>query len=221
MTLHQSIAAASVEGVAIGAAPQSLFAIHETDCAAAIWQRAPLTAFQDWIGALPVDQLPRARTILRPNAVRHAMSDLCDGRDLAPSIERDMLIDDVAALSEIFARVMQAHFVRLRLGVITTNACRKFHLDSMTARLICTYRGMGTQYGLSASQADPTADPRHVHTTPTGCPIMLRGSLWPVEMAQTLLHRSPPIEGTGEARLVLVLDPVSDLNAARDEDLLH
>ncbi|MEW7008160.1 DUF1826 domain-containing protein [Lentilitoribacter sp. EG35] len=25
-----------------------------------------------------------------------------------------------------------------------------------------------------------------------------------------LLHRSPPIDGTGETRLLLVLDPVSD-----------
>jgi len=45
---------------------------------------------------------------------------------------------------------------------------------------------------------------------PTGAPILLRGTLWPEHPRSGLLHRSPPIEGTGETRLVLVLDPVDD-----------
>ena len=36
-----------------------------------------------------------------------------------------------------------------------------------------------------------------------------------------LLHRSPPIEGTGETRLVLVLDPIDDLDEELDENILH
>jgi hypothetical protein len=42
----------------------------------------------------------------------------------------------------------------------------------------------------------------------TGAPILLRGTLWPGDPPSGLMHRSPPIEGTGETRLVLVLDPV-------------
>lgn len=45
---------------------------------------------------------------------------------------------------------------------------------------------------------------------PTGAPIPLRGTLWPEGPRSGLLHRLPPIEGTGETRLVLVLDPVDD-----------
>ncbi|ESQ13779.1 MAG: hypothetical protein N838_33160, partial [Thiohalocapsa sp. PB-PSB1] len=45
-------------------------------------------------------------------------------------------------------------------------------------------------------------------TVPTGAPILLRGTLWPEQPKSGLLHRSPPIEGSGETRLLLVLDPM-------------
>lgn len=101
---------------------------------------------------------------------------------------------------------MEAPFLRLRLDRVTTNACHKFHKDAVRARLICTYRGTGTQYRVSPDGAEP----RRVYTVPTGAPVLLRGTLWPQHPASNLLHRSPPIEATGETRLVLVLDPVFD-----------
>ena len=61
---------------------------------------------------------------------------------------------------------MQAAYVRLRLQAVTTNACRKFHLDAITGRLVCTYRGPGTQYGTSTAGEDP----EHIRTVPTGAP---------------------------------------------------
>ena len=108
----------------------------------------------------------------------------------------------------VFARLAPAPYLRLRFDVVTTNACRKFHVDFITARLICTYRGPGTQYGISADGSEP----RRVFSVPTGAPILLRGKLWPERPNSGLLHRSPAIEGTGETRSVLVLDPISDLD---------
>ena len=118
-----------------------------------------------------------------------------------------MLIDDVAVLAQLFADVMRSPYLRVRLDVITTNACRKFHIDALTARLVCTYRGTGTQFGFSENGADPT----DIETVPTGSPIVLRGTRWPETPSSGLRHRSPPIEGTGETRLVLVLDPITEL----------
>ena len=109
-------------------------------------------------------------------------------------------------MADIFSDLMNARYLRLRLDAVTTNACRKFHIDAVTARLVCTYRGTGTQYGISTEGHEP----RRVFTTQTDAPIVLRGTLWPAEPSSGLLHRSPPIEGTGETRLVLVLDPVDD-----------
>ena len=128
-----------------------------------------------------------------------------------------MLVDDISAMADIFSDVMQVPYVRLRLDVITTNACRKFHIDAVTARLVCTYRGTGTQYGVSVDGAEP----EHVFTVPTSSPIVLRGTLWPEAPSSGLRHRSPPIEGTGETRLVLVLDPLNELEEDAERYFYH
>ena len=83
-------------------------------------------------------------------------------------------------------------------------------MDAIRARLICTNRGTGTQFGLSVAGAEP----ERIQTTPLGAPILLKGTLWPSDQGDTrLLHRSPPIEGTGETRLLLVLDPINNPQA--------
>lgn len=207
------------QGPAVGVAetPADLSAILQPDCAAMVWTRKPLTDFQNWIDSLAPDQLPKARVILRPENVREAVSEVCDLCGTPDCTERALLIDDTAALAHIFAELMQAEYLQLRLDVIATNACRKFHIDAVTARLVCTYRGTGTQYGVPTEGAEPS----HISTVPTGSPILLRGTLWPERPSTGLLHRSPPIEGTGETRLVLVLDPVTDPDEHPDRQLVH
>ena len=193
-------------GVGVADTPEGLSALHRPGCAAAIWRRQPLPGFQSWIDGLDPDVLPRARVILPPEGVRDAASEVCHASGTPVGPERDRLVDDIAALADIVAGLMRASWLRLRLDAVTTNACRRFHIDAVTARLVCTYRGTGTQYGISTDGAEP----RRIFTVPTGAPIVLRGTLWPERPRSGLLHRSPPIEGTGETRLVLVLDPVDD-----------
>ena len=115
-----------------------------------------------------------------------------------------VLISDLGALAEIFAELMKTPDLRLRLQAVTTNACRKSHTDATTARLVCTYRGQGRQNRI----ATDVHDPARVSAVATGASILLRDRLWPEEPASDLLHCSVPFEGTGEARLVLVLDAV-------------
>ncbi|MCG8558203.1 MAG: DUF1826 domain-containing protein [Hyphomicrobiales bacterium] len=217
MTLVREIVKDAATGVGVADAPEGLSAIQRPGCAAAIWRRYPLPGFQSWIDALEPERLPKARVVLRPENVRDAAFQICDASGTPDCAERAKLIDDTAALADIFAGLMRAPYLRLRFDVVTTNACRKFHIDAVTARLVCTYRGTGTQYGISTDGAEP----RRVFTVPTGAPILLRGRLWPERPNSGLLHRSPPIEGTGETRLVLVLDPVADLKSEPDRELMH
>lgn len=193
-------------GVGVADTPEGLRAIRHPGCAAAIWRRQTLPGFRAWIDGLDPACLPRARIILPAEAVRAAVAQVCQASGTPEGPERDMLIDDIAALAGIFSGILRAPWLRLRLDVVTTDACRRFHVDAVTARLICTYRGTGTQYGVSTDGAAPS----RVFTVPTGAALILRGTLWPQGARTGLLHRSPPIEGTGETRLVLVLDPVDD-----------
>ena len=203
MTAVQDMTMDAAVGVGIVNNPEELSVFRRPDCAAAIWRRQPSPAFQHWIDGLEEERLPETRLALRPADVHEAVAQVCDLSGTPDCPERQRLVDDAAALSAIFAALTEATYVRLRLSVISTDACRKFHKDYVAARLICTYRGTGTQYGIAADGDEP----RRVFTVPTGAPILLRGKLWPERPDSGLLHRSPPIDGTGETRLVLVLDP--------------
>lgn len=193
-------------GIEIADAPEALSVIHRPACGAAIWDRQPLRAFQTWIDGVEPKRLPRGRVTLRPDMVRAAVLGLCENHNTPDDAMREALVDDIAALATVFAGLMDASFVKLRLDVVTANTCPKFHIDAITARLICTYRGTGTQYGASTNGEVP----KTVFTVPTSSPMVLRGSVWPQSPAKGVVHRSPPIAGTGETRLVLVLDPAEN-----------
>ncbi len=191
-------------GVRITDSLDGLAAIHAPDCAAVICAWSGGAALRDWLAGLPVECLPRTREIVRPDAIGAALTRVCAPMPDVP--ERSAFIESIATLADRFATTLQAPWLLMRLEVVTGNACRRFHVDNVTARLVCTCRGTGTQYG----QAEAGAEPEVIHTVPQGQPILLRGMRWPTTPPSLLKPRSPPIEGTGEARLLLVLDPVLD-----------
>jgi hypothetical protein len=207
MTLMQDVLQNSVSGISLTQVPENLNILATQDCAAAIWHRRPLPDFQAWIDRLDPTIFPSVQLIQKPQDVITVLSEICDTSSVVDRAPWQYLIKDIAELSHLFCDLMAAPYMRLRLEPITSNACRKLHIDAITARLVCTYRGTGTQYGISQDGAEPEC----IFTVPTGTPILLRGTLWPEQPRSGLLHRSPPIEGSGKTRLVLVLDPTFDL----------
>ncbi|MCY4304139.1 MAG: DUF1826 domain-containing protein [Aestuariivita sp.] len=207
MNIVSKITEAVPVSVEIANNPASLNAIHQKGCAAVVWSRQTPPEIQTWIDDLPPKYLPSGRVIITPEMIAETVKDLFDAVGMLSGSEREWLHADITSLAGTFSRLMSAKYLRLRLDVVTNNACLKFHVDAVTSRLICTYRGSGTQYGLSTNGSDPT----RIFQAKTGSPILLRGTLWPAKSPVELRHRSPPIEGTGETRLVLVLDPVSNL----------
>lgn len=206
MSFARKTVGADAIGVGIADDPASFDTFLKPGTAATIWRRQTPREVQSWLDHLDPAVLPSGRTVVPTSAVAQTVQQMFDTSGLPRGSERDWLEADIVALSAIFADLMKAKSLRLRLDVVTTNACRKFHIDAISARLVCTYRGTGTQYGISGDGDEP----KRVLTVSTGAPILLRGTLWPEQPASGLLHRSPPIEGTGETRLVLVLDPVFD-----------
>lgn len=86
-----------------------------------------------------------------------------------------------------------------RLEAVDGDACRKFHADYTDLSLVSTYAGPGTDI------CRTPADDAPVHRIGTGDVALFKGKLFP-GAPPVLLHRSPPIEGTGDRRVVLVLD---------------
>ena len=187
--------------------------INTPDCAAVIWQRPGRVEFQAWLDNLDPEKLPSARIIMTPEDARKTLEEVCEASGTPDCPERQMFIDDVVMLADKFTQLMSTPYLRLRLDVVTTNACKKFHVDYLTARLVCTYRGTGTEYGVASDGIEP----KSVYNLATGSPLLMRGKHWPNSPVSSFLHRSPPIEGTGETRLVLVFDPVQEFH---EEELI-
>lgn len=188
-----------------GALPDALPRVLERGVAAAIWDRTRDPDMGAWLDALPPDQLPQLRATVSPNAMAAAVLACCDMGGTPDSPERATFASDVALLARIFGAVMGTDFLETRLAVVRGDACRRFHLDRMRARLICTYRGPGTDYG----RATLGTTPDRIDRVPTGAPAIFRGALWRGEECG-VLHRSPSVAGQGIARLVLVLDAAGD-----------
>lgn len=177
--------------------------ISRRGVAAALWRRDPASDFLDWIGSLAPENLPRLRTLVTVAALQSCVHAACDLSRTPTGPFREMLAGDVAALGFIMGEIMETSLLHVRLDVVTTDACRKFHVDNMTARMLCTYRGTGTQVAQAGSEDSPV-------TVSAGQAILLRGVRWPGNEETTLLHRSPPIAGTGETRLLLAIDSAED-----------
>ena len=186
--------------------PSQLTVFSEKNYPAVIWSRQILPDVQSWIDQLDPTLLPNSRKIVHKSDIQETLEDVFNNARIPQSGQLDWLLKDITQLGKVFSNLMQVDFLRLRLDVVSTNSCRKFHVDSVAGRLICTYRGEGTQCGISRDENEPV----DIFSVPTGSPVLLSGLLSSKENGLELLHRSPPIEGTGVRRFVLVFDPIID-----------
>jgi hypothetical protein len=106
-------------------------------------------------------------------------------------------------------------------GPITTDKCKKFHVDYVMLRLLVTYAGPGTEIApdeivrrkaleepahchIEANEAI-LRDPSGVIRANAGDVVVLKGNAWPGNEGLGVVHRSPPVEDRGLRRLVLTL----------------
>lgn len=149
MNITVPVKAAQPDGVSVVLDERGLESFRDAACAAAIWYREVPGNVMKWLSNLEQDRLPSGRVVLQANAVEDTVRHLCDIAEMPTCQHRDWLIADISDLSKCFAVLMGAPNLRLRLQAVATNACRRFHLDAITGRLVCTYRGTGTQYGVA------------------------------------------------------------------------
>ncbi|MCF8479897.1 MAG: DUF1826 domain-containing protein [Rhodospirillum sp.] len=190
------------QGVRVVWRAEELSRIHGIDLGALVWRRPADEGTRRWLETLDPDALPSLRVITPVEAVPRLLAARRPGN---AGYEWDVLTRDIIRLAHAFGDLVGGSHLRLRLDVVTTNACRRYHMDRVPLRLVCTYRGTGTQFGPGRPGRDP--DPRFM--APPWSPLLLRGIPGEVGDCPGIVHRSPPIEGMGETRLVLVLDPVS------------
>ncbi|MCG7960800.1 MAG: DUF1826 domain-containing protein, partial [Candidatus Thiodiazotropha taylori] len=117
---------------------------------------------------------------------------------------------------EHYFSISKSRNVTMRLVTTNEDDCPRFHVDQTQLRLLCTYRGPGTEW-LSDQQVDRAAqrsgapneeiirygEPNVFEPFWVG---IMKGNAYPGNAGQGLVHRSPQISGSGKTRVLFCLD---------------
>jgi uncharacterized protein DUF1826 len=181
---------------------EALDAIRDDEISIALWERELPSGFSK----LNLDGIADLRFTTDIHELHGSLDDALDEAGHRKGSPREALHSDIVVLANGFAKIMKADLVEIRLEHVITNACKKFHADYVTARLITTYRGQGTQWleGDDAANCN-CGEPHEIQQMAAGDVALFKGRL--CSSQAPAIHRSPPIEGTGEERLVLVINP--------------
>jgi hypothetical protein len=178
----------------------------------AIWRRQPPAGLAKWLDALPAERLPEGRFIGPARCVPARVTALCDLVGLDDGPRRRSLIGDISRLARAFATLIGSRDVDLRLEAIDHDSCWRFHRDYVGYRLNVPYRGPGTQWPPPADAARASRAQRRyggpLNEMPRFAVGVFKGARLAGEAA--VLHRSPPVAGSGQTRLFLCLNEVDD-----------
>ncbi len=182
---------ARVGGTVRVASAAELVALFEPEVGAATLARAPCSEITRFL-----DAAAAAGTLAPVSLV------LWPGRDgIAPDLPsgagREALDRDVRVLAELFADLVGCPRVGVRLEVLDRAMCPRFHADRVALRLLCTYRGPGSEW-IDPGGAVVSAAPFEV--------VLLKGDLWPDRTSGGVLHRSPAVAPADVPRVLLAID---------------
>jgi len=202
-------------------APALLMRIHEPSVNGVVWRRTPEpSVLRAWDEACPTGSTV-VDGIVRPGPLGASAAE--PGLDAPLSDRFGAFAPDVLMLSRWLAHVAGCVEVRARMVSLDDDQCRLFHVDAPALRILSTYVGPGTQWvdndavrrerlgtgGLSADAFNralllPGAA---VYQARAGWVCLQKGDAYPGGLGRAVVHRSPPIEGTGTRRLRLTLEP--------------
>lgn len=189
---HPAIACAPCEAV--------LAQIHQPAVQLALWQR-PRPAALAWLDEIDLATIADIDCWIDTPFQAHAVGKQLHAAGFPMQPATSALASDIVRQLRSFAAITQSPRLRLRLDVVETDACRRFHMDYVSVRLLLPLVGPGTQWIMA--DAPPHGPVQQLQPGHVG---LFKGRLAAAEPA--VLHRSPPIAGTGQRRLLLVLDPL-------------
>lgn len=198
---------------ALGRTSNILTEITKPQVNLALWQRPIQQEISHEVAHLHGAQLLDVR---RPSSLVSMDNDVCDllQQQGVPPENFENLRADLAQLAGFMYSVSQKPDFTFRLFTTDRDDCRRFHLDRTNLRMMCTYKGPGSEW-LTDPQVDRGAlargepneaiirfgEPSHFQPFWVG---IHRGD--PLNVGEGLVHRSPPLEGSGQVRVLLCLD---------------
>jgi hypothetical protein len=191
---------------------QDLVAICSPDVQLVTWKRTLSAILQAWLEQLDVSCLPYFRILIQPKELRSAMEILLDEGGMPKDEVRSIFISDIDELVSFFADITQSDLVDVCLEHVEHDACWKFHRDCVEARLLTTYRGPATEWVKPKHAQDAIRFQKQyqgpIERFQTHAVGIFKGSC--ADTGSGIVHRSPPISGTGQNRLFLCLNKPSN-----------
>ncbi len=180
-----------------------------------LWQRPVQPEVTRELSRLRASHLPDVRCRTSPASFDDDVSTLLTQQGLDPVAFKNWRAD-LRGLADLFFSVSGERDVVLRMETTDDDGCRRFHVDRTHLRLLCTYRGPGTEW-LTNEQVDRHAQGNgapNEHIIRFGEPSrfepfwvgILKGDAFPGNTGLGLVHRSPQIAGSGQTRVLFCLD---------------
>tara|TARA_R110000787_G_scaffold24088_4_gene68622 strand:- start:1032 stop:1712 length:681 start_codon:yes stop_codon:yes gene_type:complete len=201
-----------IAGIAQDDRSDILHSIRDPSVALALWHRQLPVCVQTWLGSLSPDELPRGRVLVRQAGFRHAFDEFLNESGAPAGEEASLFVSDLVRISTLFADIAGTGLVDIGLDVVQHDSCWKFHRDHVRLRLLTTYRGPGTHF-VGQEDADRAVEQQRafrgtIRQIPPHAVALFKGAK--DAFGNGVVHRSPPIAGTGQTRLVLTLNLPSD-----------
>ncbi len=201
----------------VGQTLDVLTEVYQQDTNMVVWQRQSDNKLEAAIDAFLTEKTSYKRNIaLTPElALDTIHKALGNTNDVLP------LSQNIAELVEMFCCLFELERAGLRLTILDSAMCPRFHVDRVPCRLVTTYKGVATQWlphslinrsalGVRAvkdaqDQSGLYQSKDDIQQLTEGDVALLKGELWPGNENAGLVHRSPAVS-VGEKRLLLTLD---------------
>ena len=199
----------------IGDTPDILARINELCVNICIWQRPSIDQIERELASLTPRDLPDVRCHCTLNNFDAAVTRLMANQGLSTDLFKHWR-EDLLNIARIYFPLTKGRRVTMRLETTDQDGCPRFHTDRTHLRLLCTYLGPGTEWlrddqanreaqlaGAPNSEILLTDEPSQLGRFWVG---LLKGSAFPGNSLNGLIHRSPPSQGLGVNRVLFCLD---------------
>lgn len=214
--MNQSVTVAKADHVALANDAGELAAITHPERNLAIWPRELAPPLRAALADPRFDQPLHLRRDLQAARLAVELDDAVARLELASFGAALALREDFWMLARAFFVFCGVGRARLSLDRVEDGMCRAFHADQYRLRLICTYRGAGTEWladsdvrrnMLSCGDPDARYEPNaQIHRLQPGWVAVLKGEGYPGAEGRGIVHRSPQPRDGDLPRILVRLD---------------
>jgi hypothetical protein len=201
------------------ASPAKISLIHDKELNFLIWRREA----RDWsrsFQALDDVGFLASQMIIESGESVESIGATFDEEINADCPEAFDLYQDIMDMATTFFAQVKAKRYGVRLEKVSGDMCRLFHVDRVGVRLVHTYFGVATEWlanedvirsGLG--QGDNSLAMRQgaiVRSLPDGAVGLMKGEIYPGNLGNGVVHRSPSQGESKSGRLLLRIDTLGE-----------